>query len=201
MYSYIKGQLTVISPAAVTIEAGGVGYHILVANPYRFSEQMNKELTIWLEQVVTQDAIRLYGFYSEEEKLLFQKLNQVSGIGPKSALSILSLGDSAGLIRAIEAEDIKFLRTFPGVGKKTAQQIILDLKGKLADLKTEVEEEKAEPADQTQHEQMLEELSLALETLGYSKRTIDRAIKVSDLDEVTDTAAAIRIALKALTNL
>mgnify|MGYP001285153704 CR=1 FL=1 len=91
MYEYMKGIVTQIKPTHVTLEVAGIGYHILMANPFRLSGKLDKEHTIYLYQNLSQDQIRLYGFINEQEKDLFLKLIGVSGIGPKSALSILAL--------------------------------------------------------------------------------------------------------------
>ena len=129
MYEYINGLVTNIYPAYLVIaDRSGVGYKLFVANPYRFEQ--NVESHVYVEQVVRENELTLYGFIDENEKALFNKLINVSGIGPKSALAILANGDSEGLVNAIANEDPTYLMQFPGVGKKTAQQIVLDLKGK-----------------------------------------------------------------------
>lgn len=131
MYDYMKGEITAITPSTVTIEVGGIGYVLYVANPYGFSSQLHKQSIIYVYQAVREDAITLYGFQSSNEKELFLKLISVSGIGPKSALSILASNDASGLVQAIESDNVAYLTKFPGVGKKTAGQLVLDLKGKL----------------------------------------------------------------------
>lgn len=92
---------------------------------------MHQQVLCPVELVVREDAMTLYGFRDHQEKQLFNTLLKVSGIGPKSALSILALDDHAGLIQAIDSGDSTYLTKFPGVGKKTAQQMILDLSGNL----------------------------------------------------------------------
>lgn len=200
MFAYIKGQVIAVEPSYAIIEASGLAYEALMANPYRLSDKIGEKAQIWLCLHVSQDAVRLYGFLSQAEKQLFLKLCQVSGIGPKSALSILSLGDEQGLMNAIEVGDVKFLTQFPGVGKKTAQQMILDLKGKLVEL---MEEEQPSPITTSSQlgakNKMLDELTQALETLGYKERQIKQIINATDFSQVEDTAQAIRLALKTLT--
>lgn len=134
MYEYIKGIVTFVSPAYIVLENSGIGYQLFIANPFRFSSKLNAEATIYVHQAVREDAITLYGFKDYTEKQLYLKLLSVSGIGPKSGLAILANDDHQGLVQAIENEDAAYLTKFPGVGKKTASQIVLDLKGKLADL-------------------------------------------------------------------
>ena len=163
-------------------------------------------MKIWLYQSVSENDIRLYGFKSQEEKIIFLQLISVSGIGPKSALSILSLDDNAGLVAAIRAEDNTFLMKFPGVGKKTAGQIVLDLKEKLPKVLAESPSSalfKQESLDIQGTDQVnlpfMHELEEAMASLGYSQREINRVVKNADFTGVTATAEAIRIALKFIT--
>lgn len=134
MYEYLKGIVTFINPYYIVVENQGIGYQIALGNPYRYSSKLNQEIMIYLHQVIREDTHSLYGFGTLEEKQLFLKLVSVSGIGPKSALAIMASDDHAGLIQAMETGDVTYLTKFPGVGKKTAQQMILDLKGKLGEL-------------------------------------------------------------------
>lgn len=196
MFEYIKGKITQIYPSYLVVEAYGIGYHILMANPFRLTEK--EDVMIYLYQNVTQDNTQLFGFRTYNEKELFLKLINVSGIGPKSALGILANEDHGGLIRAIEDEDVKFLQKFPGVGKKTASQIVLDLKGKLSELSPEqfaaYEEETKEP-DVTP---LLKEALEALSALGYSQREIKKIKDPLKEMEETTTDAYIREGLRLL---
>lgn len=199
MYAYIKGTIEEITPSYVVAENNGIGYHIHFANPFRLSGEMKKEAKVYIYQSVTQDDIRLYGFINKEEKELFLKLIGVSGIGPKSAQAILAAEDHVGLVQAIEDNDVKYLQKFPGVGKKTASQIILDLQGKLADLSPEVMEAFGNgqaPAAERIIE--LEEALEALTVLGYSQRDIKKL--TPKLKEMPNASADdyIREALKHL---
>lgn len=201
MYEYIKGILTHIYPGYLVVEAYGVGYHILMANPFRYTDYHSKEVMIYLYQNVSQDDMRLFGFKSYEEKGLFLKLINVSGIGPKSALAILANEDHMGLIQAIEHEDIKFLQKFPGVGKKTASQIVLDLKGKLGELSVDnftgqLSEDLR--IDSEQSNLSLQEAIEALYALGYAKREVNKVEKILEELERTTTDAYIREGLRLL---
>ncbi|UQS82448.1 Holliday junction branch migration protein RuvA [Bombilactobacillus folatiphilus] len=174
MFEYFQGIVTFVHPTYVVIEVGHVGYRVLVANPYRY--QVQQKTTLYIEQVVRDNAQLLYGFYDLAEKELFLQLTSVSGIGPKSALAILADDDHSGLIQAIVDNDSQFLVKFPGVGKKTAQQIILDLKDKLPfknyapqqapDLFTSVVETTTTPA--------LADGLAALAALGYKDKEIQK---------------------------
>ncbi|MCP3741210.1 Holliday junction branch migration protein RuvA [Rossellomorea sp. BNER] len=175
MYEYIKGIVTYVGPEYVVLENGGVGYQIYTPNPFLFSKYENQEIQIFTYQHVREDILSLYGFLSHEEKLLFVKLLNVSGIGPKGALAILASGEPQQVISAIEQEDDRFLTKFPGVGKKTARQMILDLKGKLQDVVPDYFPNLFhEPKEEMHHNEALEEAILALKALGYSEREIKK---------------------------
>ena len=138
MYEYIKGKVVAVHPAYIVLEIANIGYQISMGNPYRYSSYLEQEVTVYTHLAIREDAHTLYGFSRLEEKLLFLKLLSVSGIGPKSALAIMANDDHEGLIFAVEHDDVTYLTKFPGVGKKTAQQMILDLKGKVGDLSGEL---------------------------------------------------------------
>ena len=207
MYEYLKGKITYISPYYIVVEVFGVGYQVFVANPFKYSSSLEQEKTVYLYQAVREDAIKLYGFMSLEEKDLFEKLIQVSGIGPKSALAIMAGEDHLGLVQAIDSEDFKYLTKFPGVGKKTAQQMILDLKGKLDELAVDQfssptpneEQLSLEFPDNTkQQTQALEEAKEALKALGYSSRDLTKIEKDLLKAEEDTTDGYLRLALKLL---
>ncbi|MBS4199793.1 Holliday junction branch migration protein RuvA [Bacillus sp. FJAT-49732] len=192
MYEYIKGTVEYTGPEFVVIENNDIGYQILTPNPYVFSSKKGIQTIIYTYQHVREDIIALYGFPTVEEKLLFRKLIGVSGIGPKGALAILAFGEPSQVIRAIENEDEKFLVKFPGVGKKTARQMILDLKGKLHDVLGDEEQHlpkeniKSISSDKVIGES-LEEALLALSALGYSDRELKKiAPKLQDKEMTTD---------------
>ncbi|OCA92976.1 Holliday junction branch migration protein RuvA [Pseudobacillus wudalianchiensis] len=202
MYEYIKGSVAFVGPEYIVIENGGIGFQILTPNPFAFSKYEQQTVTVYVHQHVREDVLALYGFMSIEEKRLFEKLISVSGIGPKGALAVLASGEPHQVISAIEEEDEKFLIKFPGVGKKTARQMILDLKGKLADVVPEffpnlfqpdgLEPTRAASAD-------LEEALLALEALGYSAREIKRVSTKLKAEQLT-TDQYIRKGLQLLLN-
>lgn len=201
MFDYIKGVITYLNPEYVVIENNGIGYQLFTPNPYVFTIDPQSEKMIYTYHYVREDIIALYGFSSREEKGLFTKLLSVSGIGPKGALAILASGNPVQLVQAIEEEDEKFLVKFPGVGKKTARQIILDLKGKLQgvlpgimpDLFTDVEELDA----MTSGSEALDEAVEALKVLGYAEREINKVIPELMKEKLT-TDQYIKKALQKL---
>ena len=192
MYDYLRGQLSRIHPNYLVVEVQGIGYQIWTANPFRWQDQIKTEVTIYLELVVREDSFKLYGFINDQEKDLFNRLNKVSGIGPKSALAILAHEDPQGLIQAVESGDAKYLMKFPGVGKKTAQQMILDLQGKLA-----IDVEEAQPV-QPANQPILEEIKQALLGLGYSQREVDRILPAIQEAKPVKTQEGLSLAFKLL---
>ena len=164
MYDYIKGKLTKITAKYIVVEAGGLGYTINVGNPYSFTDCVNQEVQIYLHHVVREDAQLLFGFHSEDEKAVFLNLISVSGIGPTTALAIVAVDDNEGLVNAIDNSDIKYLMKFPKIGKKTAQQMVLDLAGKFVEVSVENgKASKTSPAGN----QELDDAMEALLALGY----------------------------------
>lgn len=195
MYEYINGLITNIYPAYIVVcDRSGVGYKLYTANPYRFEQ--NVESHVYVEQIVRENEIALYGFMDENEKILFNKLLNVSGIGPKSALAILASGDAQGLVNAVANDDVSYLTQFPGVGKKTAQQIILDLKGKLDDLAVSAGLDLTTSQPVTDNQALADALA-ALTSLGYSAKEIAKIEKtLAQTEDTTD--GYIRSALKLL---
>lgn len=198
MYEYLNGVITEVAPNYIVVEVGGIGYRVLVANPYAFP--MNELERVYVEQIIRENEQSLYGFLTADEKLLFQKLLNVSGIGPKSALAILANADHTGLVQAIADNDITFLTKFPGIGKKTAQQIVLDLQNKLGDLpfNNDIEINLVLPEKQTSDNSELADALLALEALGYAKKDITRVEKVLTKEAQMTTAEYVSAGLRLL---
>ncbi|EAA0121899.1 Holliday junction branch migration protein RuvA [Listeria monocytogenes] len=200
MYDYIKGTVTTITPEYIVVEAGQIGYQIITGNPFSFQRLEGTEAQVFLYQHVREDNISLFGFQTTEERYLFKKLLSVSGIGPKSALAIIASGDVVPLISAIESEDDVYLTKFPSVGKKTARQIILDLKGKLADvIASEIVYVAPENDMVAGLSPQLEEAVLALEALGYSTRELKKVIPKLSKEEDLTSDAYIKLALQLMT--
>lgn len=196
MFEFIEGKLEHIYPNYIVINAQGIGYLIWCANPFYWEEDLQQTIRCYVEQVVRENTMDLYGFKDHEEKQLFLTLNRVSGIGPKSAMSILAANDNEGLIQAIENKDSKYLTKFPGVGKKTASQMILDLSGKLDFVTTTMESTPTVPSAN----KVLEDTIEALEGLGYSKREINRVEKQLATQDFKTTQQALSFAFKLLLN-
>lgn len=196
MYEFIEGTLETLEPTYLVLNASGIGFRIFVANPYRWQDFVRESVRVYVELVTREDSQLLYGFKDQKELQLFQTLNKVSGIGPKSALAILAIDDHDGLIQAVHSSDSKYLMKFPGVGKKTAQQMILDLEGKLDDfaVHTSAGEEDAAMHDQQQLDEILE----ALSGLGYTQREIKRVAPLLEKESFATTQEGLSFAFKQL---
>jgi holliday junction DNA helicase RuvA len=202
MFDFIQGKINFVSPEYVVIENSGIGYQIYTPNPFIYSEKIGKDALIYTYQYVREDIIALYGFISREEKLLFTSLLNVSGIGPKGALAILASGQPQQVVHAIENEDENFLVKFPGVGKKTARQMILDLKGKLHKVVPDLfpnlfSQEQIETETGNGALVELEEAILALKALGYAEREIKKVTPELKKQKLS-TDQYIRLALQKL---
>ncbi|WP_049371799.1 Holliday junction branch migration protein RuvA [Staphylococcus epidermidis] len=198
MYAYIKGTLSQLFPTHVVVETCGIGYEIQTPNSYRFQKYLEKEVQIYTSLIVREDAQLLYGFINEEEKEMFLSLIKVTGIGPKSALAILASSAPHEVKLAIENENDAYLTQFPGIGKKTARQIVLDLKGKVT-----ITEENSDDLLQTQvngneQNQIISEALLALQALGYSKRELTKVEKSLNKHNVNSVDEAVKIGLQTL---
>ena len=198
MYAYIKGTLSQLFPTHVVVETCGIGYEIQTPNSYRFQKYLEKEVQIYTSLIVREDAQLLYGFINEEEKEMFLSLIKVTGIGPKSALAILASSTPHEVKLAIENENDAYLTQFPGIGKKTARQIVLDLKGKVT-----ITEENSDDLLQTQvngneQNQIISEALLALQALGYSKRELTKVEKSLNKHNVNSVDEAVKIELQTL---
>ncbi|MBM7644702.1 Holliday junction DNA helicase RuvA [Scopulibacillus daqui] len=197
MIDYITGTVQHISSEYIVIENNGIGYQILCPNPFVYQNHIGQQITIYTYQYVREDIIALYGFKSREERTLFIHLLSVSGIGPKGGLAILASGQPENVIQAIEEENEQYLIKFPGIGKKTARQIILDLKGKFKDyfgLLAPIEDNAVGP------NAALEEALEALKALGYSEREIKKVLPKLESKDLTAEAyikEALRLMLKS----
>ena len=195
MYEYFKGIISKITAKYIVLEVNSIGYILHVANPYAYSGRLHQEAKVYVHQVVREDAELLYGFATEEEKQLFLSLISVSGIGPVSALAIIAADDNAGLVQAIEQKNITYLTKFPKIGKKTAQQMVLDLEGKVVIAGDDLSAKAVVQASNENQE--LEEAMEAMLAMGYKAAELKKIKKF--FEGTTDTAENyIKSALKML---
>lgn len=198
MLYYVNGTVAHIGPHLAVIDCGGVGYACRTTNYTIAHLQRGQAAKLYTYLNVREDAVDLYGFFSENELNCFQMLTSVSGVGPKAALSILSSTTPEGLAMGIITEDEKSLTAAPGIGKKIAQRIILELKDKLAKGQLETAGESYGGTGITViPENKASEAAAALAVLGYSQSEIGQALKGIDLDSLK-LEDVIRQALKKM---
>lgn len=179
MIDFLRGEVAYIEADYVALDVQGVGYQVYCPNPYFYGGKSNAVVTIYTHHHVREDAILLFGFTSQEERRLFRKLIEVSGIGPKVALGILSGGNPDAVIAAIHQENINFLIKLPGIGKKTAQRMILDLKDKLKDMGAPslFDDFAVVEASGKESSSSWQEAREGLKALGYTDSELDSAWK------------------------
>lgn len=201
MYAYIKGILAEITEDAIIVENQGIGYEIAVPGQvFDYLPSVGEEVKIYTYHYVREDAILLYGFLTKEDVKIFKMLIGVSGIGPKGALSILSVLSTDDLRFAILGDDAKAIAKAPGVGAKTAQRVIIELKDKLS-LEDAFEQKLANQAQKVELNPTVgvkNEAILALTSLGYSQSEalkVLQGIEISPDDQVEDV---LKMALKQM---
>jgi Holliday junction DNA helicase RuvA len=167
MIAFLRGKIVFIEANSVVLDVSGVGYRIFVpASCQSKLPAAGEEMLLLTYLSVKEDSLQLYGFIEQQERELFVMLLNVGGIGPKGALSVLSCLSPAQLYLAVAREDIKAVMKVPGIGKKTAQRLILELKDKLKGRVQPGEETTPETVSGSQNE--AEDALFALEALGYS---------------------------------
>jgi holliday junction DNA helicase RuvA len=190
LIGYLKGTLFSRSPERVVLDVHGVGYSVSIPlSTFYELERVGDDQTIglFIHTHVREDAIELFGFWTERERLLFEKLIQVSGIGPKLARVILSGMPAGELLTALAAGDASRLATIPGIGKKTAERMLVDLKDKVQALAAEVDLPDAV------------DLVQALVNLGYREKLARKAIAEAREDSDSDAFHdLLRLSLKRL---
>jgi Holliday junction DNA helicase RuvA len=192
MIAQLAGSLAYKSPEHLVVDVHGVGYQVLVSlNSFYRLPEPGDSVRLLIHTHVREDALQLYGFIDREEKQLFLLLNSVSGIGPRLALNILSGTPTNELLDALEAGDLVRLVAIPGVGKKTAERLVLELRDKIKLVKG------ARGADDGRRATGLEtEAVSALVNLGYRQNEAERAVKAARAAGANDIEAVIRTALK-----
>ena len=169
MISIITGTVRAIHIDRLIVEVGGIGLSVLVNPATSSSVTLGSSVQLFTSLVVREDSLTLFGFLSEQARGFFELVQTVSGVGPKVALSILSVLTPEDLARAIAQEDVAVIERVPGIGRKGAQRMILELKGKLSDLSASDTYRGHLPA-------WREQLTSALVSLGFSPKDSDQAI-------------------------
>ncbi len=183
MIGSLRGEIIEIGPNWVLLEIMGIGYRVQVASSVLSLFKTGQEQFLYIHEQLREDAHELFGFISSDDLRLFTKLLSVSGVGPKVAMTLLSMGSAETVQRAVMSGDLEALTSLPGVGKKTAQKIILELKGQL------VESEQIPSVDR--------DVADALQGMGYSSVQVRDILKELPVD-LKDPSERIRAALKLL---
>src|ERR1044071_5661724 len=172
MIAHLRGKLISKHPNQAIVEAGGVGYDVTISVP-TFSElpALNSEVSFFIHTHVREDALALFGFLRAQEKQLFEKLLSVSGIGPKLAITILSGMAADAMVAAIKGNNVASLTRIPGIGKKTAERMVLELRDKLEAFAAAPLADKTTPVE--------EDVVSALVNLGYQRAAAERALAVA----------------------
>jgi holliday junction DNA helicase RuvA len=199
MIAFIEGSILLKHPEYVVIVANNIGYHIEIPlQTYYALGDINNQAKLHIQMLVREDSIRLFGFKSIREKQLFQLFISISRIGPKLALNILSGMDPDSLIQVIVSEDIRKLSTIPGIGKKTAERILFEIREKISSIDF-IDDLNMQPINSLKSSSILEAASV-LTNLGYRKSDIEEAlqkIKNENID-LNNLQIIIKMALKAL---
>lgn len=156
MIAFVSGIVRLIRTDSVVLDVHGVGYEVFISNA--LTQKIGDELFLYTYQHVREDAMLLYGFIKQEDYEVFMRLINVKGIGPKTAQTMLAVCPGSKMIQAIEEDDVKLLKSLPGIGAKTASQIVLDLKGKFVSVETK---------EETISNPVWKETQEALVALGY----------------------------------
>lgn len=199
MYSYIKGELAEVNTDHIVIDVGGIGYMIYIpAQSLNYLPGIGEMLKVHTYLYMREDAMILYGFLSKDDLEMFKLLITVSGIGPKGGLAILSTLSSDDLRFAVLSGDSKAISKAPGIGSKTAQRVIIDLKDKLSledafEKKLEHENEKINVSSNSQ---VKNDAVMALNALGYSSTESLKAVSKVEITDDMDVEDVLKAALK-----
>lgn len=204
MIAYLKGRVRQKSDNYVIVVVHDVGYQVYLDNRTLDSAVLNQEAELYTYQHVREDALTLYGFLSEQSKKMFLTLHSVTGIGPKSALAFLSAYSVGEIAGAIYRSDVGFLSSVSGVGKKTAEKVVIDLKDKILKLfpdSIDRSSSQAKPMAKSFdriEESFLSEINAALRSLGYSPKEIEQSVSknADKIAELTSVEDVIRLLLK-----
>ncbi len=198
MITYVRGQLTEVTANSIVLEAYGIGYEIMIpASMFGKLDSIGNEMKIYTYQNVKEDALDLYGFLTRDDLEIFKLLITVNGIGPKGALNILSAMTPDDLRIAVLSDDVKKIQSAPGIGGKTAQKVILDLKDKLT-LSDIVSTGDIIPDNSAVASGAKEEAIEALASLGYSASEALKTVNGLQLTEDMDSEDILKAALKKL---
>ena len=199
MFDYLRGTLDTRTPPEVVIDAGGVGYLLQVSGrSARDLPAESEDVRLYVHMhYVENDAPRLYGFTTRLERSVFRHLIRVSGVGPKLALTILSGMDSDSFARAVQNGDVKSLVALPGVGRKTAERLLVEMRDRLASWLDELSGVSAASPAAPAAPDKLRDAEEALIALGYKPAEAARLVAAVDREDIDDSEELIRLALRS----
>ena len=195
MIYYLNGPVTILEPGLAVVECGGVGYGCRITAFTAAQLKLNQNARLYICESIREDAHDLYGFYSREEQHCYELLTSVTGVGPKAALAILSVGGPQNFTLAVMTGDEKLLTAAQGVGKKIAQRIILELKDKIGGTDMELDFSGIKPAAPAAANTTAL-ASAALQELGYSAAEVAAALK--GVDPKATTEEMVRYGLRQM---
>ena len=198
MIGFVNGEIEEMYEDRVLIDCGFMGYNIFVCGNVLESCSIGQEIKLYTYLNVREDAMNLFGFLSKDELKVFKLLITVNGIGPKGALAILTIMSPNDLRYAIMTEDSKLISKAPGIGAKTAQKVILELKDKLDmdGVISSIDDDIIERNNNDVHNEIIDEAIEALVSLGYTQKEIKKIIKSCDITECKTTEDVIKLVLK-----
>ena len=174
MIAHLKGKLTYKSPVEIAIDVNGVGYQVFVPlSTFYALPELGNEVFLDIYTHMREEALKLFGFYTSDEKKIFEKLIAINKVGPKLALTILSGMSPTELFNTIDSNDIGKLNTIPGIGRKTAERLILEMRDKMSDLSLEFTSTK----DSIPQNGLFDDALSALVNFGYKKSQAEQALK------------------------
>ncbi len=194
MIALLQGKVIHLSaPMAIIATNSGVGYEVELTIPSFCQLQLNKQVEIWTYQHVREDANLLYGFSTHRDRELFRQLLKINGVGAKMALAILSTLSVAELKQCVDNDEIATLTRISGIGKKTAQRLLIELKDKLNNIEILATDEPiSEISPQNTNNQIVSETKSALISLGYKEKEAEQAIKlVQKQDAIHETTQSL----------
>lgn len=198
MIGRIRGKLVYKQPPLILVEVGGVGYEIQVPMTTLFQlPELGTEVSLVTHFVVREDAQLLYGFIDDRDRTLFRQLIKVNGVGPKLGLTILSGMDASSFVRCIQRDDISSLVALPGVGKKTAERLLVEMRDKLKDWLALADEGGGAVAASVAVTDIVADAEGALVALGYKPAEASRLVTSVNGDTISDSEELIRLALKS----
>jgi len=199
MIAYVNGTIDDISDGNVVVDVGGLGYNVRIsASTAAKLPGVGKQVKLYTYMSVREDAVWLYGFLSRNDLDIFRQCITVSGIGPKGALAILSVLDADSLRFAILSGDVKAISRAPGVGAKTAERLILELKGKVQVQDTLIGQEISGGEESVGDSAQKKEAVAALVSLGYGQAESVKAVNSIEGIEGMDSGAVLKAALKKM---